>query len=197
MHLILNSQNHSPIIKSTIIDYIFNLTYKYSYNLHVLHFLIIFFRILEDSNFESKILIQFCSTLLSVPVFFKIVKENSEAGLNMVEKILKNSLCEKIFVSLVDSGQITSFMKDSSDINLMISFLGNMCSLCSIDFNCLKINIEKFVVIYHQIFLNISEVISPQKVNSKQQSIRWHPIFGYLKIKTCIKYFFNLIFLFY
>lgn len=30
-HMILNSQNYSPIIKTTTINYIFNLTFKYSY----------------------------------------------------------------------------------------------------------------------------------------------------------------------
>lgn len=145
-------------------------------------------RILEDVNFDSKCLIEFCSTLLAIPGCFKILTENSQIGLNLKEKILKNFLCEKIFICLVDQQNIRSFLQDTSDVNLMISFLGNMCSLCSLDFDCLKKNIEKFVVIYHQIFLNISDVISPQKINlEKNQSIRWHPIFGFLKIKSSIK----------
>lgn len=65
-----------------------------------------------------------------------------------------------------------------------------MCSLSALDFDSLKNNLEKFILINHQLFLNASEIMSSKNCTRKNyersDTIKWHPIFGYLKIKSSL-----------
>ncbi|CAF0883062.1 unnamed protein product [Brachionus calyciflorus] len=179
--LIQNASNHITIISSNVMLQIHSLT----------------FNIFEHSSFDSNDLYIFCSTLLTIPLFFKILEDNSSKNssendaneLILKSKIKSSGFCQKIYSILTDTGRIKTFLSSKNDVNLMIAFLGNICSLSVFDFESLKINIEKFIAINHQVFLNASEIISPQapKIHvEKNHSIKWHPIFGYLKIKTCL-----------
>ena len=133
------------------------------------------------------------------------------------QKIIDAKLIEKIFASLNTHEKISEFLKEK-DVNHLLCFLGNFCSLSKLEFACLRANIDIFIVsrivfvfrrkirvlltkkvffvwnvktISTQMFEYSYQVIygkaksSTHKANSNVDSIRWHPIFGFLKFKTC------------
>ena len=60
----------------------------------------------------------------------------------MVELGLSNNILK----ALSSTSQVESLLKSKDDVNQLIGFLGNLCSLCKSDFGGLSTNIQTFIV---------------------------------------------------
>lgn len=61
-------------------------------------------------------------------------------------KLVDSGLSTRIYALLSNVERIRAFLLKSDDINILICFLGNLCSLSALDLNSLKLNLEKFIV---------------------------------------------------
>ena len=160
--LIQNSANYHPILEKR----------------HLSNILIIAFKILELKNFDESSLKEFSNNLVTIPLIFDQHHEFIK------QKSAEFDLLNKLFIHLNHYERLKSFL-NNKDINLLIFFLGNLCSLSKMNFDILRSNTESLLNISSQIFLNSNNSgTSNRKKSDKNDTIRWHPIFGFLKVKS-------------
>lgn len=80
--------------------------------------------------------------------------ESSASSSDLIEpsqlksKLVDSGLSSRIYslLSNVDRVRADFLNRRREDINILICFLGNLCSLSALDLNSLKQNLEKFIV---------------------------------------------------
>lgn len=117
---------------------------------------------IESTNYDETTIIDFCRTVLTIPCIMKLLQENLDTGSNEASSAttslidpnqLKNKLIDssglasRIYSLLANVDRIRAFVQKRDDINILICFLGNLCSLSDLDLNSLKQNLDKFIVI--------------------------------------------------
>jgi len=162
--LIQNSFNYQPLLPNEVLTNVLGIVFKV---------------LALDST--STTLFDFCSFLMTIPTIFA-------SGSNA--KLLLDQGLTKRILTMFDSNCLREFTKDK-DINCLLCFLGNLCTLCKLDFNTFRQFVDQFLQINTNIFSVYSDTTKVNKSSSSSSTdqadtIRWHPVFGFLKLKSTL-----------
>jgi ubiquitin-protein ligase E3 B len=162
--LIQNSFNYQPLLQNDALTTVLNLVFK--------------ILAADSANNSPTTLFDFCSFVMTIPTLFS----NS----SNLKQLLDQNLTKKILI-MFDSNCLRDFTKDK-DINCLLCFLGNLCTLCKLDFNTFRLCVDQFLQINTHIFSFYYETAKQSKSSSSEHAdtIRWHPIFGFLKLKSSV-----------
>ncbi len=198
-----NYLNHHPIIETKVIASIINLSfrileiqnYQSSTIIDFCSHILIIPTLVKDLNDSLQ---RATAAAAATATNNSNNNNNNELTKLLVEKLKENDLSSRIFSTFSTSEMANVFLNDK-DLNQSICFLANLCSLAKMDMQSLKLNIEIFIVICLHIFEHCSELLVNKKRNSKLDpiannneanptgTISYHPLFGYLKLKSSHK----------
>jgi len=142
-------------------------------------------QILRSLNYQSSILLLFCSNILTIPAIVNVY--NTTSG-SLKTELIDCDLSCRLYALFSDSS-INEFLADK-DLLQSISFLGNLCYLSDHFDSNFQFNLDNFIIISNKILdfsnnnnnnNNSTKLSDPL---SKTETITWNPLFGYLKIKT-------------
>jgi hypothetical protein len=176
--LIQNSMNYHPILDKKQMNSI----------------LCIIFKAMEARQFDEMCINEFTNQIITVPLILDFLHKPNELDLSQIkQKIIQHDLLAKTLVYLSETGErMKSFIASNKDINYLIFALGNLCSLAKFSFESLRDNTKSLLFVSSQIFLSQSSVSTlgkRKKGDDGGSTIRWHPIFGFLKVKSAFSNF--------
>jgi ubiquitin-protein ligase E3 B len=137
-------------------------------------------QILKSLNYQSSILLLFCSNILTIPAIVNVYNTTP----NLKTELIDCDLSCRLYALFSDSS-INDFLADK-DLLQSISFLGNLCYLSDQFDSNFQFNLDNFIIISNRIldFSNNNPTKLSENAAPKTETITWNPMFGYLKIKT-------------
>lgn len=99
-------------------------------------FCLCFNSLIEYTNYEDAMIVDFCRTVLSIPCIMKLLQENlttvttGESESNLIDpnvlksKLIDSGFINRIYVLLSNVERIQAFLQKRDDINILICFLG-------------------------------------------------------------------------
>lgn len=153
----LNLQTHSLLLNKTSVNTIMSLSVQ----------------ILKSLNYQSNILLSFCSNLLTVPAIVNLYHSTS-----CLKSEIDCDLSCRIYALFSDSttDSVTNEFLNDKDLLQAVCFLGNLCSLSDFyDLN-FQFNLDNFIMISNKILDHCSKLNMPSNKSTDKVILKFNKI---------------------